>query len=341
MRHAVVSIVVFAAVIAGLWTRPASSSGAGADCRPLALSVQVPAQHTLRGTVCGPAGPRRPRAALVLVHGSTYDRTYWDFPIDRSRYSALRLLAARGYLTLAIDRLGSGTSDRPPVEQVTADADAGALHHVVRRLREDTAMRTRSGKVFLIGHSSGSTVAIREAAQFDDVDGVVSTGFLHNLGAPGGEMFEPMLHPAAEDAKFRDDPSIPQGYVTTRPGVRVNFVYPFNADERVVDADEATKDAYPANDGFIEELLNATYSRQLDVPVLIVIGARDLFACLPPTCPEADAESGFYPASPDFQIIVRPRVGHNPNLHRDARETTNLIRRWADQHADGATRRPG
>jgi hypothetical protein len=157
---------------------------------------------------------------------------------------------------------------------------------------------------------------------------------MHSFG-PGSELFLGMMHPAAEDPKFENDPSIPAGYVTTRPGVRLIWYYAFNADEQVYLADEQTKDAVADGDpsGFVEELLNGTFARQLDVPVLDLIGERDLSFCTPPDCPEAGDEASFYPASPDFRIVTRPRAGHALNLHLNAPTTTALIRRWADRHS--------
>jgi pimeloyl-ACP methyl ester carboxylesterase len=273
---------------------------------------------------------------LVLVHGSTYSRIYWDFPVNPARYSATRILARAGYLTLAIDRLGSGESDRPPSDQVTADVSASALHQVISRLKSGPGTRTRSGKVLVVGHSSGSTLAIREAARFADVDGLVITGFMHSFGS--ADFFEQSIYPAADDPKFENDSSIPSGYTTTRPGVRLVWYYAFNADEAVYAADERTKDAMPGADsgGFVDELLGlggGPFARQVDVPVLAIVGERDLGFCTPPGCDQADNEAASYPASPDFRMIVRPRTGHSVSLHRDAPETTDLIRRWADRHS--------
>jgi pimeloyl-ACP methyl ester carboxylesterase len=339
VRLALVGLALGAAFSLGVSgsARASSAVGRAVSCQEVAFAVQVlGASHTLRGTLCRPLGARTPRATLVLVHGSTYSRVYWDFPVDPGRYSATRLLARAGYLTLAIDRLGSGESDRPPSDQVTADASASALHQVISRFRSGSGTRTRSGKVLVVGHSSGSTLAIREAAQFADVDGLVITGFMHSFGS--ADFFEQMIYPAADDPKFRDDSSIPSGYTTTRPGVRLLWYYGFNADEAVFAADEATKDAMPGADagGFLDELLGLNggpFAGQLDVPVLDIVGERDLGFCTPPGCDQANSEASSYPASPDFQMVVRPRTGHAVSLHLDAPQTTDLIRHWADRES--------
>lgn len=270
-------------------------------------------------------------AAVVLVHGSTYDRRYWDPPgLPADRYSMLRLLAGRGLLVVAVDRLGSGGSDRPPDAEVTADVSVEALHGVVRQLRRDPRYRTRASRLFVVGHSSGATLAIREAATYDDVDGLVTMGILHTQ-AVSTDLFSPMLRPAGEDPRFVGLP-IPAGYVTTWPGVRRLWYYPGNVDEQAFLADETRlRDAMPSGDagGYVDEIFGEVQrSRQVKASVLVVVGGWDQDACTPPGCPEAAAEPGFWSVSRGVRVVVRPRVGHALNLHRDAAETTGLVGGW-------------
>lgn len=320
-------------LLAGYSAMPASSAGGAPACRQVAFSVEVPAEYTLRGTLCSPVGGGRPHAAVLLVHGSSYSRTYWDPGVDPARYSALRLLAARGYAVLAVDRLGSGESSRPANELATADASARTLAQVAAELRKTP---TRSGKLFLVGHSSGSSLAIITAAQHPgSFDGLVTTGFLHTLSEV--DLFSPMIYPAADDPKFAGDPTIPAGYVTTRPLLRGPVFYFVTADPDVVDHDERVlKDAMPAVDagGFLDEtgITGTPRAPELRIPVLVVVGDRDVSFCGSLGCPEAQAERESYPNVPDYGLKVRERVGHSLNLHRDAHQTTELIGRWLDQH---------
>ena len=311
---------------------PSSADGRAARCSEQSYPVQLAqGERTLRGTLCRPARDRRPVATLLLVHGSTYDRVYWDLPIKPARYSFLRRSAAAGYVTVAIDKLGSGESDRPPAADVTPEASASALSQVISALRAGVATTTTSQMVFAVGHSSGSTLILREAAQHDDVDGLVVTGFLHNAG-PGASFYASLLHPAAEDPAFRDDPTLPLGYVTTRPGMRSVFYYGFNAEERVLDADEATKDVLPGGDvSVVDERNTGFFAAQIDTPVLAVVGGRDSAFCSPPSCPEAGREAAFYPASASVRVVVQPQTGHNLNLHRSAPCTSDLILGWVAQ----------
>jgi pimeloyl-ACP methyl ester carboxylesterase len=142
-----------------------------------------------------------------------------------------------------------------------------------------------------------------------------------------------------EDPKFADDPRFGpsgelSGYVTTEPGTRIIWYYGWNADEAVFNLDEARlKDAMPSGDsgGFVDEVfIGPPRSLEIDVPVLAVFGDRDLSNCTPR---RARRPTSFYPKSPHFRVEVRKKVAHALNLHRDARETIDLIRRWLDQHS--------
>ena len=339
MRHVLGAVCAATAVVLGL-AMPAvpAPRKTATRCEPAAFDEPT---FTIRSTVCRPTHGA-PRATVVLVHGSTYDRHYWDpRDLDPERYSALRLLAARGYQVVAIDRLGSGASTRLSDEAQTADASASAIHAVIQQLRRTQTWQTSSGKVFVVGHSSGSSLAIRECATYHDCDGLVITGLLHTPGI-GADLFLPMLHPAKEDPKFKDDPSIPAGYVTTIPGeshgVRVLWydVYGGNVDPTVIAYDERVlKDAMPGVDsgGFVDEVFSGQpRSREIDQPVLVIIGEHDYSHCDPPDCrPNARAEIDFWPKVPEFQLELVPNAGHVLNLHENAAKTTGRIGRWLDR----------
>ena len=70
----------------------------------------------------------------------------------------------------------------------------------------------------LVGHSLGSGIATVEAATFNDVDGLILTGFLHTF-APAIGAVPAALYPARDDPRFAGR-NLPVDYLTTQPGTR-------------------------------------------------------------------------------------------------------------------------
>jgi pimeloyl-ACP methyl ester carboxylesterase len=87
----------------------------------------------VHGTLCLPY--RRTNSVVVFVPGATYNRVYWDLPLQPERYSFRRGLNQQGLATFVVDRLGTGLSSRPPSTEVTAPAQAAGIHAAVQLLR--------------------------------------------------------------------------------------------------------------------------------------------------------------------------------------------------------------
>ena len=87
------------------------------------ISVQLSVRgHVLRisGTLSW-QDPLRGRTIQVLVPGYTYGRSYWDFPHRPEEFSYVRAAVRSGYATLALDRIGTGASSRPPASILSID----------------------------------------------------------------------------------------------------------------------------------------------------------------------------------------------------------------------------
>src|ERR1041384_2179831 len=172
-------------VLLGPLVQPAAVSAAGAGdtttavCRDLEVPVtlgSLPAR--VHGRLCHPqSGPSG--TVQLLLHGGTYNHTYWDFPYRVERYSYVRAAARQGYSRLNIDRVGYGQSSAVPSAALTGSSQANAVHQIVGALRHGAIGGIPFPKVVLVGHSLGSGVSILEAATYQDVDGVVLTGAAH------------------------------------------------------------------------------------------------------------------------------------------------------------------
>jgi pimeloyl-ACP methyl ester carboxylesterase len=348
------AVTLLGALVAGCASAarpPGSAPHAALRCQrersPVALAAGAPARYHLAGWLCADGSPRG-RAVEVLIPGLTYGAPYWNFPLDPARYSYVRAATAAGFATLAIDRLGTGASDHPPAAAVTATAEAFALHNVVQRLHAGQVGPARFPAVVLVGHSYGSDLALREAAAYADVSGVISTGWL-TAGNPAGHL----QVRGSYDTSASDDPKfahtrLPAGYVTTRPGTRgADFYNTSYASPAVIKEDEALKETVTSG-----ELASVTIpvpqatTRLIHVPVLLADGQDDNLDCSPSlpgvSCASAAAliarEQANYPPQACLTAFVLPRSGHSINLHPDAPQWFAAANRWIRTYVTARTR---
>lgn len=270
-----------AAALALLTTLTApEASAASESCRDLDTPVTVAGQSLqVHAQRCDPADGTE--TVLVLVPGSTYDHSYWDFPYRPDTYSFRKAMNDAGYATVAVDRLGTGASSKPLSATVSATTQAEAVHQVISSLRDRGGPDDGYRKVVLGGHSLGSTITNIEASTYRDVDGVLLTGFTNNYNVPGVTNFFASLYPAAVDRQLTGR-GLDPGYLTTRPGVRESaFFAPGPVDPAVIAADEEGKDVLSvveAPDGATVGTVT-TLSRNIDAPTMIANGQRDSVYC--------------------------------------------------------------
>lgn len=122
-----------------------------------------------------------PRAVIVAVHGGATSSAYFDCP-GHPELSLLRLAAAQGFTTIALDRPGYGASAVYADEFTdTARRVASAIGAVDKILGEGD----RGAGLFLVGHSAGCELALRMTTSRPDVIGVAlaGTGLRYSAGA--------------------------------------------------------------------------------------------------------------------------------------------------------------
>lgn len=333
VRTSLRSIVASAAAILLCLTPNTAHADDTAPGRCTPVSIPVPLGE-MAGSLCTPAA-RATDTVMVLIAGSNYNHTYWDFPYAPETYSFRRAMNAAGVATLVIDRLGNGASTRPPSTQVTATVSARALHDIVQALRRGLAGAPPFGKVVTGGHSLSSGIDVLEATTYQDVDGILLTGFSHALNVSEVLGVISTYHQAAEDARFADRDYDP-GYLTTRPGTRAaSFFAPETADPEVLAVDEATKEVFsPAEypDGLTSTLPPMT--NFINVPVMVVNGSRDRLSCGPEYAVCADAEilrateAPFFGPAARLRTYVLPGSGHSVNLARNTAEYRAAVIDW-------------
>jgi pimeloyl-ACP methyl ester carboxylesterase len=346
--------VALVVAVAMAFAQPAlARTGGSVSCHTYRESGTVPASlvpsgqplpYTIVGELCaGAAGLPDGTTVQLLLHGGTYNHSYWDFgTIDGAQYSYARHLAAAGLPTFAIDHIGAGQSSKPSGGDVTNEVVAEVDHQVVQGLRDGSIAGTRFGRVIEVGHSFGSYAAWQEAITYQDVDGLIITGSVHHLSTFAASSAVD-FYPANLDSKFQDQPWAASGYITTMPGTRRPLFYnAADADPAVIcctaaSDDNATpfsqetfdnepgKDAAPTGqfDGFA--LVSSTATQAIHVPVLIVLGSEDAFACgadaqgVDFDCSSgtaiANQEAPYYSSQARLEACSVPDSGHSISLH--------------------------
>lgn len=142
--------------------------------------------HVLRGRLVGPrskvSGSAGRLRVNVLVHDAGTGAWFWNLR-QTPAFDYATQLARRGETSLVLDRLGY---DRSPLANGNATclgAHATMLHQVVQHLysgnyrfvdrADEDDQPPHATHVVVHGHGTGATVAQLEAAEFDDVAGLV------------------------------------------------------------------------------------------------------------------------------------------------------------------------
>jgi pimeloyl-ACP methyl ester carboxylesterase len=331
-RIAITILVLTASVTSA----PALSAATQARCSQTDVPVTYGLLLTgkVHGQLCLPA-TGTPATVQLLMHGGTYNRYYWDLPVQG--YSYQRDMAANGIATFAIDALGSGDSTQPPSLLITGTEEASSVHQVVQKLRAGSVGGIRFSRIVLVGHSMGSGITTLEASTYHDVDGVILTGMTHSMDLLAlAAVFVDGVRPAVLDPVLSKRLSDP-GYVTTMPATRHLFHDPGLVESIVLAADETTKDQVAAT--VVPDLLTLAFlsplSRSINVPVLIANGANDslfcAFNCASPAALLA-AEGPYFSPAADLEVHLTPQAGHAVALSRNAADHSAAIRTWMSEH---------
>jgi pimeloyl-ACP methyl ester carboxylesterase len=99
----------------------------GAHCESFMVPVTVESvpDAKIYGELCVPALRPPPTTVQLLVHGTTYNHNYWDWPEDPETHSHVRAALQAGYATFNVDRLGVGQSTKGILLRVRTSAWKG------------------------------------------------------------------------------------------------------------------------------------------------------------------------------------------------------------------------
>ncbi|KAB5566210.1 Alpha/Beta hydrolase protein [Coniochaeta sp. 2T2.1] len=261
----------------------------------------------------------------ILVHGISYNKTMWSGLGFGDYYNWHTFANLNGYHTLAIDRLGHGTSDHPdPFALVEGVLQVEIMHQLIALIKSSSnnPLGRSFGKIAYVGHSYGSFIGGAHARIYpDDIDALVLTGFSTAI------VFDPVANlQLASAANLCPErfPNTPLGYVTTAvESEREAAFYAGLYDHDIPQVDFAYKDT--VTDGEVAGLgfiLQPAFG--YTNPVLLVTGVNDALFCHPPisSCRATlDASRVFFPNSTNFQYEAIPETGHCLTLHYSAPAT--------------------
>jgi pimeloyl-ACP methyl ester carboxylesterase len=304
---------------------------------PVSMADGMSKDQAIYAQLCVP-GEKTPRVLQILVHGITYDHSYWDMPGFDGHYSYVAAMNAAGYATLAIDRVGSGKSTHPLSATLQIYSNAWLLHQVVQTVREGGLPGAPWTSVVIVGHSYGSVIAEQEVASYQDADGLIATGALWHPNVV--QFSRPIInaYPAGLDPKFPELLSDP-GYLTSRPGSRGVFYEGGSYDPEVLAVDEQIKQTVTITEMSTSSLpeLSLVYSR-IKVPTLLIVGDHDVFYCTPlgfADCSSSEAllqdQQSLFPPEAQLRAYVQEDSGHSINLVTNNQAGFAAVISWLDE----------
>ncbi|CAM3696299.1 hypothetical protein NOMA109596_07490 [Nocardioides marinus] len=289
------------------------------------------AVHTVAGRLVGPreevlghAGSTR---INVLVHDAGTGGWFWNLQGAR-RYDYAGQLARHGETSLILDRLGFDASPLADGRGTCLGAQATMLHQVVQHLKAGIyeyvarpgAAVPHGAQVVLHGHGVGAAVAQLEAAEFDDVDGLVVMGW-SDTGASGTAISEA----ARQTSACLGDDYVPFG-ATADDYASLLFA---TAPGRVRRAALARRNDTPCGD--VTSLLGTVGAlnlgtRAVEADVLVLQGGRDVRT----RDASADAQAGRYRAADSVTARTFSRAGSALPLEKQAPQVRRTVLRWLD-----------
>ncbi|GAA5079523.1 alpha/beta hydrolase [Nocardia iowensis] len=283
-------------------------------------------------TLCRPAKPTT--TVMVLIPGASIDRSYWDPAGDHAGGDSFRTaMNAAGATTLAIDRLGSGRSSKPPGATLTSQVQATAVGELVSQLRHQHGF----ARVVLAGASLGSAIATIAAINGAELDALLLTGYSHSVDAAGTARIATTFVRADTDPRFTGQ-GYDAGYLTTAPGTRASSFLGPGADPALIPIADDTVSTFTAAE-MTTGLPTTVGPMTLDiqVPVLIANGELDPL-CTRQACVDsaalAAAEAPYFHQNARLQAYVLPRAGHAMNFAENRSDYHEAIVGWMATIAD-------
>lgn len=305
----------------------------------VAAEVRAPRQASLG------ASP----VVLACLPGGGMNRRFFDLVPNGEAagdisFSFARQMAGRGFITVLIDHLGVGESDRPEdgyalTPELLVQANQNALQQVLAGLRAGGLLADLPPlpelTVIGVGHSMGAMLTLLQQARFRPFAALALLGF-STRGMP--EYLIPEARKLADNTgAVRAElarlakATFQLPYPEVRPSPQSNSLFAGAAAEpRGVEAIKAARDKMLPVPAFLSMLPGnvAPEAAQIDVPLLLALGERDI-AGPPHQAPAA------FTGSRDVCLHIIPEAGHSHFLFPARTGLFNRLGGWARAVAGG------
>jgi len=309
---------------------------------PVKLNPDGWFNYDIVGELCW-RGELAGKTLLLLNSGLGYGPVYWDFPYQSETYSFVQAAVAKEYATFNYHRMGIGASDHPIGLLINADVHAYIGHQIIGSLKAETDFSA----VVTIGHSFGSAISVALAYNYpDDVDGVIVTGFIHNVNPAYTDESRETAQIAAIDPHFAGS-IFDLTYFTSAPESRSRTFYvSANSDSNVHTIDEANKQTLTLGEILSVRTYYGPQSKSIAVPVLVLIGDNDFIGCGGELdCHDhaavvANEKEAYSDPATCVETYVLKDTGHNLNLHSDAPSNFTRMLDWMDRRIGESATEP-
>ncbi|WP_129842012.1 alpha/beta hydrolase [Streptomyces sp. RFCAC02] len=297
--------------------------------RSLAACATDGGTYTVRGHLTGPRDlllGDGDRAITLYQHDIASGEWFWR--LDAGGYDYTAELAARGHVSLTVDRLGYGASDRPHGADVCLGGDADIAHQIVQQLRDGTytvpdGEPPAFERVFLAGQGNGAQLTQIAGYSFPGIDGLVLMDWT-DLG----------LDPAANAPFLAALPTClagaDNGYThydaTPDDFAEANFA---DTEAAILEQAVPLRNPHPCGDMVSQPgavLADIRHLPDVDVPVLLVFGAAD------DRVGDPEQQRALFTGA-DTELVTVPDAGHYPVFSREATVVHDAVAGWLTRHA--------
>lgn len=315
------------------------SNTSAVECESDARRDLLRLSYEVSGWLVAPrsALSKRDLAVTLYLHG--YGGGHWRFK-DVPGYDFAGAMARLGHISVVIDRVGYGVSQKPFGFDSCLGAQADMAHQIVGQLRKgsyqaDLTTPIAFGEVAIAGHSIGGGVAELEAYSYRDVDALVTLAHADSDFSPQANTefarTEAVCATGGED-KYKERGEGPAGYAyfptTDEDTVRLFY---FNVAPEVLAKVLPRRERDPCGDlgSFGPTVaLNQLRVKELTIPVLLGFGEND--AVFGPGV--ASAQAARYERETGVTSFTLPDTGHIMMLEQTAPQLRSRVHAWlADQ----------